>query len=74
MNSSYKNILTPFANGASQWMAPILALGTPILLMLSTIELMCEIRFTGGQPRYSGLDGRSRTVASSPLASRTSCL
>src|SRR5580692_2403847 len=36
-----QNILTPFATGASQWIAPILALGTPIFWMLSTIELMC---------------------------------
>src|SRR5580704_479203 len=36
-----QNILTPFATGASQWIAPILALRTPIFWMLSTIELMC---------------------------------
>jgi P-type conjugative transfer protein TrbL len=36
-----QSVLTPFATGASQWIAPILALGTPIFWMLSTIELMC---------------------------------
>ncbi len=40
-----QNVLTPFATGTSQWIGPILALGTPIFWMLSTIELMCVFAF-----------------------------
>ena len=55
-----QNVLTPFATGASQWIAPILALGTPIFWMLSTIEIMCVFALMVVNHDIRGMTRRSR--------------